>query len=79
MRRRVFVRWAIVLTVVWVFANWPQRVGLNRFFYRAGFPLTFAWGTNGNPEDFDAFACATDGLIGIVVVLGFSSLCAWSR
>jgi hypothetical protein len=78
-RRRVFICWATALAAFWVFANWPERTGKAGFFYRAGFPLTYAWGIGGRPQDFDAVAFALDCLIGFAVIFGLSGLCAWSR
>jgi hypothetical protein len=78
MRRRLFFRWAIVLAVVWITANWPSRFGIAGFFYHGGFPLTYAIGA-GRDVDFYWMAFIGNCLIGLLVVLGLSWLCVWSR
>jgi len=78
MRRQLFIRWVVVLTAVWVFANWPGRYGLAGFFYHGGFPLTYAYGW-GNEVHFDWMPFIWGLLIGIGVVFGLSWLCVWSR
>jgi hypothetical protein len=73
-KQRVFRRWCGVLTLVWVFANWPRTFGLAGAFQAAGFPLVF-W----NGRECNLPALAVDSLLGVGVVLGLSALCAWSR
>ena len=65
MKRRVFTRWSIVLTLVWLIANLPRRSGLAGIFNDAGFPLVFAWGFGNRLENFDTVRFATDLFLGI--------------
>jgi hypothetical protein len=78
MNTRIFNRWCIVLTILWLFANWPTTVGLGGFYTTAGFPLAFAWGIGGFQE-FDATAFLVDFVGGVAVIVGLSWLCTWSR
>jgi hypothetical protein len=78
MRRRIFIRWVIVLSAFWIVANWPRHSGLGGFFYRGGFPLSYAWGWGSEKETNFGFFLL-DFLIGIVAVASLSFLCTWSR
>jgi hypothetical protein len=79
MRKRVFTRWCVALTALWVFANWPTASGLGGLWQHAGFSFVFAWGAFGRFEHFDFLLLLLDCLLGILVVVGVSWLCAWSR
>ena len=79
MNKRVFIDWSIAMTLLWIFLNWPSTSGLGGFFRHAGFPLIYAWGTDGDFQEFDFIALGVDMSVGIALVIGISWLCAWLR
>ena len=79
-RWRAFVCWALALSAVWVFANWPRDGGsLKRFWRWAGFPWTFAFWDSGQLKWFDPMAFTADVALGVAAVVFVAGLCAWSR
>ena len=77
---RVFVRWMLILSLLWIALNWPRDGGSLKWFLQwAGFPWTFAFWDFGKLEWFDFSALAADAAIGVVVVIAVAGLCAWSH
>jgi len=77
--RRVFLGWLIGLTLVFIFANWPHSISLGNYLETAGFPVVFAFWVGGRLQTFDVGALAVDCALGLLVILGLATLCAWSR
>jgi hypothetical protein len=78
---RVFVSWALILSVFWIVFNWPQHEGGSLkppFLEWAGFPWAFALWDGRRLEWFDPSALAADVVIGIVEVVALAGLCTWS-
>lgn len=80
-RPRVFRRWVLALSAVWLLLNMPRSLGGIKWVLGmwAGFPWTFAaWG-GGGLREFDPLALAGDIVVGALVVIGLAGLCTWSR
>lgn len=79
-RWRVFLFWAVVLSALWVCANWPRDGGsLKSWLQWAGFPWTFAFWDSGRLVWFDPAALVGDLAVGSALVVVVAGLCGWSR
>jgi hypothetical protein len=80
MCRRVFRRWALVLSALCIFANLPQKGGpLKGGMEWAGFPWRFAFWDSASVISFNPLALLADGAFWGTVVVLLPALCAWSR
>jgi len=60
--------WAIILSAIAAFANWPQNAGtLKPFIWQAGFPFTYAFWVRGELIRWDSWALLTDLLMWVAV------------
>jgi len=69
----------IILSLFWIALNLPDGQSLKPFPRWAGFPLPFALWEGRKLEWFDLSALIEDIIIGVVVVLGIATICAWSH